>query len=100
MKYVEEREFLLRLDVRCQFPDDYDGDEDGYAWTEELQPITADLVRAALEVLARRPGWRVRPGNRGRPADEEVTLVLERLVGGDDGGASAAGGGGAGEGER
>jgi hypothetical protein len=76
--YVEQREFVLRLEARCQFPDDYDGDDDGYAWAEELRAISAELVAAALAQLARRPGWRVHPANRGRPSDEEVTIVLER----------------------
>jgi hypothetical protein len=30
--------------------------------------------------VKRRPGWSVRPGNRGRPADEEITLVVERVL--------------------
>ena len=47
MEYVEEREFLLRLEVRCPFPPDYDGDEDGYAWVESFRPIAAQIVQAA-----------------------------------------------------
>jgi hypothetical protein len=79
MEYVEEREFVLRLELRCPFPPDYDGDEDGYAWAEEIPPLTAEIVRAAAQVLRARPGWRVRVANRGRPSDEEVTLVVERI---------------------
>jgi hypothetical protein len=75
---VEAREFTLRLEVRCAFPVDYDGDDDGYAWWAEVEPATAEIVRAAAAILAARPGWRVRPANRGRPASEEVTLVVER----------------------
>ena len=76
--FVEEREFILRLEVRCAFPEDYDGEDDGYAWWADLEPATAEIVRAAAAILASRPGWRVRPTNRGRPATEEVTLVVER----------------------
>jgi hypothetical protein len=75
---IEAREFTLRLEVRCAFPADYDGDDDGYAWWAEVEPATAEIVRAAAAILAARPGWRVRPANRGRPASEEVTLVVER----------------------
>jgi hypothetical protein len=75
--HVEEREFTLRLQVRCTFPEGYEGDADGYAWAEELPPLTAELVRAAQQLAAAR-GWKVRGANRGRPADEEATLVLER----------------------
>jgi len=76
--YVEEREFTLRIEARCAFPDDYDGEGDGYAWARELEAIAADAVRAFVESARARPGWRVRAGNRGRPTDEEITLVLER----------------------
>ncbi len=83
MKYVEEREFVLRFDLRCEFPDDYEGDDDGYAWAEAWQPGAAEIARAAAAAIAARPGWRVRIGNRGRPADEEITLIVERDVAGD-----------------
>ena len=76
--YVESREFTLRIEVRCAFPADYDGEADGYAWWPEVEPVTAEIVRAAVAILARQPGCRVRPTNRGRPADEEVTLVVDR----------------------
>ena len=76
--YVEERDFTLRIQVRCAFPENYEGEEDGYAWWSEVEPVTAEIVRAAVAILARQPNCRVRPTNRGRPATEEVTLVLER----------------------
>jgi hypothetical protein len=76
--YVEAREFTLRLEVRCSFPEDYEGDQDGYAWSEELRAIAADVVSAAAAAAARRPGWSVRGGNRGRSSEDEVTLVLEK----------------------
>ena len=78
MDYTEEREFALRLTVRCAFPDDYDGEADGFAWWTEFETISAEIVNAAAQIVARRPGWKVRPANRGRPADEEVTLIVER----------------------
>jgi hypothetical protein len=77
--YVESREFTLRIEVRCAFPADYDGESDGYAWWPEVEPATAEIVRAAVAILARQPGCRVRPANRGRPADEEVTLLVDRI---------------------
>jgi hypothetical protein len=78
MDYVEEREFNLRFEVRCAFPPDYQGELDGYAWAEEWKPLAAEIVRAAAAAVAARPGWRVRPANRGRPSEDEVTLVVER----------------------
>lgn len=79
MKYVEERTFTLRLEVRCEFPDDYEGEEDGYEWAKEIPALAAEAVQAAV-AAGKKSGWTVRPANRGRPSDEEVTLVLEKLA--------------------
>jgi hypothetical protein len=78
MPYVEEREFTVRLELRCEFPDDYDGDEDGFAWVAELPELAAEVVRNTLAAVARRPGWKARPKNRGRSSEDEITLLLER----------------------
>jgi hypothetical protein len=80
MKYTEEREFNLHLVLRCEFPDDYEGDLDGYAWADEAPRVTAEVLSAALGTLKRLPGWQVRIANRGRPAEDEVTLVLEKVL--------------------
>jgi hypothetical protein len=77
MDHVEQREFILRLEVSCAFPESYEGEADGYAWWEDFGPVAAEIVRAAAQAVARRPGWTVRPANRGRPADEEVTLLVK-----------------------
>ena len=81
MRYVEERDFTLRLDLRCEFPDEYEGERDGYAWVREFQDqIAPRLVQAAVDVIRQHPGWSVRPGNRGRAPADEVSLVVERAV--------------------
>lgn len=79
MRYVEQRDFTLRLDLRCEFPETYDGERDGYAWVREFQErILPRLVEASVRVIREHPGWRVRPGNRGRALEDEVSLVVER----------------------
>jgi hypothetical protein len=77
MDYVEEKEFTLRLQLRRVFPEGYEGDADGYAWAEEIPPLAAEIVSAAARIAATR-GFVIRPANRGRPAEEEVTLIVER----------------------
>jgi hypothetical protein len=42
-----------------------------------MSPLAAEIVSAAARIAASR-GYVVRPANRGRPAEEEVSLVLER----------------------
>jgi hypothetical protein len=76
--YVEERELVVRLQFRRGFPDDYEGEDDGYEWARVLPEIGAEVVRAAVAALQARPGWKVRGGNRGRPTDEELTLIVEK----------------------
>jgi hypothetical protein len=78
--YVEEREFTFRLEARCEFPEDYDGDLDGYAWAPEFQAMAAEMLAAIVEKMKRHPQWKVRPRNRGRSSEDEVTLVLERTA--------------------
>jgi hypothetical protein len=77
MKYVEEKTFTIRLELRAEFADEYDGEDDGYEWTKAVSAMTGEIVQAAA-AAARRGGWSVRPANRGRPADEELTLVVEK----------------------
>ena len=80
MDYVEQRDFTLRFEVRCTFPDDYDGEDDGYEWAQQFRPIAAEIVQAAAAVIRRQGGWSVHAGNRGRPSEDEVTLVVERTL--------------------
>jgi hypothetical protein len=80
--YVETREFTLRLELRCTFPPSYEGELDGFAWVEEFRARIAPAVTAAAaRAIRAHPGWTVRPGNRGRAPDDEVTLVVERTPG-------------------
>ena len=76
--HVEEKEFTLRLELRCSFPDDYEGEEDGYQWAAELPSMASSVLAAAVQALSRYPGWKLRPRNRGRSTEDEVTLVVER----------------------
>jgi hypothetical protein len=81
MRFVEERDFTLRLDLRCAFEEGYDGELDGYAWLREFQDrIVPRVVEATVRAIRAHPDWTVRPGNRGRAIEDEVTLVVERRV--------------------
>jgi hypothetical protein len=82
MRFVEERDFTLRLDLRCTFEDGYGGELDGYAWLREFQDqIAPRVVEAAVRAIRAHPGRTVRPGNRGRAIEDEVLLVVERAPG-------------------
>jgi hypothetical protein len=76
--YVEQCEFTLRFDLRCKFPENYEGDADGFEWVKTFPAIAREIVHSAAAIIRRNPGWNVRPANRGRPVDEEVTLLVTR----------------------
>lgn len=80
MNYSEEKEFTVRLVMRCNFPDDYEGELDGYAWAEEVPAVAGEVVRAVIGVLGKHRAWKLHGGNRGRSPEDEVTLVLERQL--------------------
>jgi hypothetical protein len=77
MAYTEEREFNFRIQARVTFAEDYEGEDDGYAWTPELTQLMAKLMHGMV-ATANAAGWHVRPANRGRSTEDEVMLVLEQ----------------------
>ena len=38
------------------------------------------MLHALVQVVGRHSEWSVRPRNRGRSSEDEITLVLERRV--------------------
>ena len=44
MNYVEQRDFTLRFELRCEFPEDYDGDADGFEWVKDFPAIAAEIL--------------------------------------------------------
>ncbi|HZS40844.1 MAG TPA: hypothetical protein VFF06_28620 [Polyangia bacterium] len=81
MAYVEERELTFRIEARCTFPDDYEGESDGFAWVPEFQQLAGEMLRSLVAAVRAHPQWKVHPANRGRSSEDEVTLVVERALG-------------------
>jgi hypothetical protein len=78
--HVENKEFAIRFDLRAAFPEDYEGEEDGYAWTADMRPLAQALVTAVARTLAAHPGWKFHASNRGRSSEDEVSFVVEKVV--------------------
>jgi hypothetical protein len=74
--HVESKEFVLRFELRAEFPEDYEGDEDGYAWAAAFPALAQSLVGAVVRTVAAQPGWKIRPTNRGRSSEDEVSFVV------------------------
>jgi hypothetical protein len=81
MRYTEEKSFTVRVDLVAEFPDDYEGELDGYEWHAQWdRTVRPALVDAVLRALAVK-GWRVTPVSRGASASEvlEVRVSPESL---------------------
>jgi hypothetical protein len=78
MVHREEVTWTIRIEAAAEFDDNYDGDLDGYAWREQhFRELQNRATAAVLRALAGVPGWRVRTGNRGLPATDEVLVHVE-----------------------
>jgi len=78
MTYREEATWTIRLEAGADFGEAYEGELDGYAWRDQqFREVQQRVLGAVLRELAATPGWRVRTGNRGLPATDEVTIHAE-----------------------
>ncbi len=77
--FEEEKTFNLRVTLVARFPEDYEGDEDGYAWLHDwdvrMKPALLKTVMAALRAS---PAWSAHVRNRGVAAADEVEIALEK----------------------
>jgi len=82
MRYVEERELVIRLHLSAEFPESYEGEADGYEWYRTFdERVRPALVRQLLEVLAAHGGYRITPVNRGLDSHDELEIKVEHLPG-------------------
>jgi hypothetical protein len=78
MVHREEVTWTIRVEASAEFDESYDGEHDGYAWRElqfrELQQVATAAMLRAISGLGE---WRVRTGNRGLPATDELLIHVE-----------------------
>jgi hypothetical protein len=73
----EEGTFSIRIELSAEFGEEYEGDEDGYAWLERWRTRVQPLVaRAVFERLRAEPGFSAVPVSRGKNPDEELEIAL------------------------
>lgn len=81
MDHVEETSWVLRIEAAARFAEDYDGEEDGYAWRARFRAEVLPRVAAAvLRELSALPGWRAHPASRGLSTDDELLVRVERVL--------------------
>ena len=78
MVHREEATWTIRIEACAEFDEAYDGDLDGFAWREkQFRELQNRALTAVLQALAATPGWRIRTGNRGLAATDEVLVHAE-----------------------
>lgn len=71
----EEARFTVTIDLSAEFPDDYEGDDDGNEWLRRWsERVRPKLVRAIFEALRADPAFEAIPAPRGRAPDEHVEI--------------------------
>ncbi len=73
----EEASFVVRIELSAEFDDDYEGDDDGYAWLEAWRArVQPRLARAVFEQLRAEPGFSAVPASRGKSPDDELEIAV------------------------
>jgi len=77
--YQEEESFNLRFSLEAKFPDEYDGEEDERAWLTQWETqVKPDIVKSVFRSLEQCPDWVAHFRNQGKPATDEIEIVLEK----------------------
>ena len=78
MAHREEATWTIRVEATAEFDESYQGDLDGYAWRDkQFRELQNRATAAVLRALSGVGGWRIRTGNRGLPATDEVLIHVE-----------------------
>jgi hypothetical protein len=73
----EEGGFVVRIELSADFDEDYEGDDDGYAWLEAWhRRVRPRLVRAVFEELRAEPRFMAIATSRGMNPDEELEIAV------------------------
>lgn len=73
----EEGTFTIRIDLSAEFDEEYEGDDDGYAWLEAWKAgVRPRVVKALFEALRSDPAFDAIPVSRGRAPDENVDVEV------------------------
>jgi len=75
--FQEEKCFTVRFSLEAHFPEDYDGDDEAFAWLREWEgQIKPDVVKSVFTTLRNYPRWSAHVRNRGIAPTEEIEISL------------------------
>jgi hypothetical protein len=73
----EEGRFVVRIELSAEFGEEYEGDDDGYAWLEAWRArVQPRIARAVFEQLRAEPGFSAVPASRGGSPGEELEVAV------------------------
>ena len=77
----EEERFTLKIELSAQFGEEYEGDDDGFAWLERWKrTVRPRLVAAVFEVLRSDPTFDAIPVSRGANPDSELEIAVRARI--------------------
>jgi hypothetical protein len=77
MMFREEKQFTFRFSLEAEFPEEYEGDAENYAWLRDWeQSVKPELVKIIFETLRRHPAWSVHVRNRGLSPEDEIEIAM------------------------
>ena len=75
--YQEEKSFVVRFNLEATFSEDYEGDEDAYAWLHDWETrVKPDVMKSIFTSLRKFPSWSAHVRNRGMASTEEIEISL------------------------
>jgi hypothetical protein len=81
MPHREEQSYSIDLSLVAEFDDDYEGDDDGFAWYQRFdQQLKPALAAAVMAALRSDPRFSVRAAPRGKDPDRALELELRFKV--------------------
>lgn len=80
MTHREEQSFVIQLHLSAEFGDDYEGEEDGYAWHQQFTSrVRPRVIAAVIDALRSEPGWSAVASPRGRAPEDAVDIDVQRV---------------------
>jgi hypothetical protein len=73
----EEGSFVVRVELAAEFGEDYDGDDDGYAWLHAWRArVLPRIARAVFDELRAAPGYSAVAATRGKNPEDELEIAV------------------------
>jgi hypothetical protein len=72
----EEGSFVVRIELSADFEEDYEGDDDGYAWLRVWHDRVRSRLARAIFAELRADGFEALAVSRGRNPEEELEIAV------------------------